>query len=150
MSLLRTSAFLSYAHLDDAFKNALLGHLKPLKGQIDIWSDEQIGVGQDWEIEIRSAMDRTRMAICLVSPDFLASDFITDVELPYFVQKAEAKELVLFWVPIRASVYEFTVLAKYQAAWDPRRPIDSMERPQQDSAWVSIATKMLKSWHTAP
>ena len=80
----RTKVFISYSHKDSAALERLQVHLKPLERQgiVDRWDDTRIRPGQDWKAEIDRALDEARVAILLVSADFLASDFIHEDELP--------------------------------------------------------------------
>ena len=82
----RTKVFISYSHNDTEWLERLQKHLKPLKreGRIDLWVDTRIDEGDLWRDEIRQALDATKVAILLVSPDFLDSvdpDFMAVVLL---------------------------------------------------------------------
>ena len=48
--------FISYAHADEEEKDQLAVHLEALNlgGQIELWHDRLIGVGEDWYAEIES------------------------------------------------------------------------------------------------
>jgi uncharacterized protein YjbI with pentapeptide repeats len=82
--------FISYAHADAALKDALLQRLKPL---LDIardyrfipWQDRDILVGSDWHAAIQDAIEACDFGLLLVSPQFLASRYITNEELQHFV-----------------------------------------------------------------
>jgi len=52
--------------------------LAPLEdaGLVDAWDDQRIPVGAQWRDEIAEAIDAARVAVLLVSKDFLASRFI--------------------------------------------------------------------------
>jgi hypothetical protein len=49
--------------------------------------DQQILPGEHWRAEIERAVERSRFGLLLVSPGFLASDFITKKELPALLAK---------------------------------------------------------------
>ena len=83
------SIFISYSHKDEKEKNELLAHLGAIKHEmlIEIWSDDQIGVGQDWEEEINSKLSRADIAILLITANFLSSDFIINEEVPIILHR---------------------------------------------------------------
>jgi tetratricopeptide (TPR) repeat protein len=99
--------FISYSHKDEEEKEKLLSHLGVLgkAGLIDLWSDDRIGAGSDWEQKIREAMDQARVAILLVSANFLTSDFILDEEVPTLLQRREAEGLTVFPVIAKACAW---------------------------------------------
>ena len=77
----------------------------------------------------------------LVTPDFLASEFIVRVELPAILRHA-GSDLTVIWIPIRSSAYDATPLKNFQAAHDPRRPLAALPRPKQDEALVAISKRI--------
>ncbi|HJP92701.1 MAG TPA: toll/interleukin-1 receptor domain-containing protein [Pyrinomonadaceae bacterium] len=83
----RTNVFISYSHEDDAWRRRLSQHVAILfrEGLIDLWSDRQIGVGNDWEKEIEAALTTARVALLLISPAYLASEYIWKNEIPRII-----------------------------------------------------------------
>jgi hypothetical protein len=84
--------FLSYAHDDSSDVERFRSVLEPLlkasaKFQFGEWMDQQILPGEHWHEEIERALERSRFGMLLVSPTFLASEFITTKELPALLAK---------------------------------------------------------------
>ncbi|OAI40630.1 hypothetical protein AYO38_05610 [bacterium SCGC AG-212-C10] len=139
----RTGVFISYSHEDREWVDRLEIVLKPYLGgeSFDVWDDSDIRPGQKWSQEIDRALSKARVAVLLVSPDFLASDFISKVELPEILRRA-GQDLTVFWIPIRPSAYEITPLASFQAASDPGKPLAALSRTQREAALVKIAREI--------
>ncbi|HEV7401504.1 MAG TPA: toll/interleukin-1 receptor domain-containing protein [Chthoniobacteraceae bacterium] len=80
----RTKAFVSYSQEDESWKRQLITHLAVLEfeGLLHVWSDTRINAGDDWFQRLGSAMDDSRVAVLLISPSFLASNFIRTEEVP--------------------------------------------------------------------
>ena len=83
--------FVSYSHNDREYLERLLVHLRPLEneGLIDLWVDLKLRAGDRWKEEIAAALAQARVALLLISADFLASNFIVNNELPPLLKSAE-------------------------------------------------------------
>jgi len=83
----RTKVFVSYSHIDRDWLNLFSMHIAVLerRGLVDLWSDTRIDAGTDWEKEIESALTTAKVAVLLISPSFLASDYIWKNEMPRIV-----------------------------------------------------------------
>jgi predicted acylesterase/phospholipase RssA len=120
-------------------------HLKPfaLRARIDLWSDKRIKPGAKWQDEIAAALKRAKVAVLLVTPNFLASDFIAHHELPPLIEAAQKDGATIFWVPVSSSAYDTTDIAQYQAAISPDRPLDRMKGPaERNAAFVRICRRI--------
>ncbi len=102
------TVFVSYSHKDEQEKDALLTHLAILEhiGLIDLWSDDRIGAGADWEEEINRAIERADVAILLVSANFLTSDFILRKEIPRLLARRQGEGLTIFPVIAKACAWK--------------------------------------------
>lgn len=100
--------FLSYSHLDEADKNRLVRQMKVIErvDKIDLWSDERILPGGRWKGEIDKAMAQSELAILLITPSFLTSNFILDVEVPELLRRHKAAGLGIFPVLARYCAWE--------------------------------------------
>jgi hypothetical protein len=136
--------FVSYSHKDSKWVDELNTFMAPWlrDKRVSLWSDKQIGVGQDWRAQIQNEISQARVAVLLVTKDFLASDFIAKHELSRLLERARAKQLTLVWVAVGHCAYAATELAEFQAANDPARPLDSLRGPQRDKVLTSIARKI--------
>jgi internalin A len=145
--LTRDKVFISYSHKDTKWRDELDTHLKPFvrDGSVISWSDKQISPGSQWLVEIKSAMADTKIAVLLVSADFLASDFIHRHELGPLLKEAEKGGVRILWVPVRGSAYEHTPLKNYQAVLDPGMPLAVMVKAKRDEAWVKIGEEIRKA-----
>lgn len=89
----RTKVFISYSHADKKWLERLKKHLKPVVrgGHLEYWDDTHIQPGDDWQREIRTALDTAQVAVLLISADFFSSDFIDETELPPLLTAAQTK-----------------------------------------------------------
>jgi len=140
----RNQVFISYSHQDQEWLTELQKHLKPLirKQTVDIWDDTKIQAGAEWRKAIETALVTARVAVLMVSPNFLASDFIADNELPPLLDAAQTEGLTVIWIPISYSMYEETEIEKYQSAYPPNQPLNSLSQSAKNQAWVNICKKI--------
>ena len=143
----RSGVFISYAHKDDqSWLDSLLSHLSWLKRQYDVqfWTDRDIEPGEMWHEKIQAALDRAKVGVLLVSPEFLDSSYIASDELPKMLQAAETDGMKIFWIPVRSSAYKHSPIAKFQAAHSPDKPLARLRGAARDQAFVDIGEKLAK------
>ncbi|MET0395446.1 MAG: NB-ARC domain-containing protein [Longimicrobiaceae bacterium] len=148
----RDLVFISYAHEDATWLERLQKFLKPYvrQGQLEVWADPYIKVGERWERKIGQALDRTAVGVLLISQDLLASDFVMDEELPA-LRAAEGKGLLtLFCIPISASTHEATDLGAFQWARSPDEPLDELEPSKRNRALVEITKQLVAEMQARP
>lgn len=90
--------FISYSRLDRTAKDALLEELAPLRRDCVIdeaWTDDQIKPGAEWYTQLRDAMERASVAVCLLSGNYVASAFCMTEELPVLRRRQQRGEIVL-------------------------------------------------------
>jgi hypothetical protein len=142
----RDLIFISYAHADERLCKEFLKMIKPTaqKHGLKIWSDHNISPGAVWRDEIQGALTRTKIAVLLISPDFLQSDFITQNELPPLLKAASTEGAGIFWIPCRHSNVEDTEIGKFQSVTSPSRPLAGLSRVAREKELKRISQQLLQ------
>jgi formylglycine-generating enzyme required for sulfatase activity len=143
----RDQLFISYSHVDREWVVRLQTMIRPLVRShgLRLWDDSQIQPGDKWREEIETALAAAKVALLLVSSDFLASEFVTNSELPQLLAAAMEEGLRILWVPLRPSLVRVTPIYAYQALGDPGRPLARMDPVEQEEALVEIALAIQKA-----
>jgi len=130
--------FISYSHTDVSYLERLLVNLKPLEreGNINIWYDKKISPGTDFRDSINKNLENADIIVLLISPDFLASDFIYKNEKMIALKKHEAEEARVISVVIRpVHLVDDPVLA-LQVLPKNAKPVSTWK--SEDDAWVNV------------
>jgi hypothetical protein len=138
----RQHVFISYSHHDKAWLDRLRVHLRPLvrDGLIDVFDDTKIKPGARWRDEIKAALDKARVAILLITADFLASDFIAQDELPPLLKKARAGGATILPVIVNACGFRREKkLSEYQAVNDPNKPLAALTPAESEQVFAAVA-----------
>jgi TIR domain len=91
-------AFLSYAHEDHVWRDAVLAHLGWLRhrGRLDLFDDRQIEPGTRWDPRIKGALEAADIIVLLLSPYFLNSRYCLVDELARAIERQEEGSAELF------------------------------------------------------
>ncbi len=141
----RTDVFISYSRADRQWLDALLVHLRFLEKehQFSIWEDSQIKPGSDWQLEIGAAMESAKVALLLVSANFLSSDFILEEELPQLLTAAREEGALIFPVIVSHCMFtEIPSLARFQTMNPPALPLVEMNQGEIDSLFLRITKEI--------
>jgi hypothetical protein len=140
----RTNVFVSYSHDDREWLNRFSMHISVLerRGLVDVWSDARIAAGADWEQAIEAALSSAKVAVLLVSPAFLASEFIWKLEMPRIVAHA-AQGMSALPLIVRPCAWRLEDdLAKLQARPIDGRPLSLGSESQIDQDLSSFAYEL--------
>src|SRR5688500_1755569 len=137
----RTKVFVSYSRHDKAWLERLRVHLKPLQREleIDIWDDSKIEPGKKWKEEIAAAINSTKVAVLLVSANFLASDFIATGEVPPLLNAAERDGAIIVPLILSPSRFAKTEIADFETINDPAEPLVNMTWGRQEEVLDELA-----------
>jgi hypothetical protein len=138
----KNKIFISYSHQDTNWLKEVKKNLKVLQfDDIDFetWDDTKIKTGEKWKIEIEKALKECKIAILLISTDFLASDFIQNDELPPLLKKAEVDGTVILPLIVGHSRFTKTKnLKDFQAVNDPNTPLISCSKAEVQKILVKL------------
>ena len=137
----RSTVFISYSHTDAEYLKRLRVHLAPYEREhkVDVWDDTRITPGARWKEEIEQAMNAAKVAILLVSADFMASEFIAKDELPPLLEAAEQEGTLIVPVILSPCAFHRSKITRYQALNKPSEPLIRMPRWQQEEIWAKLA-----------
>jgi hypothetical protein len=160
------AVFISYAHADNQspdqqkrWLDRFIEFLKPLVRQEDftLCSDQDIKIGQDWHQHIQAHLNGAKAVVLLISPAFLASDYIANSELPVILKNAADKEGVkILPIIISPCLYEETpfkypdakkgpeefTLASIQAANPPSETLVEMDEGERNRVLLKVARRL--------
>lgn len=111
--------FISYSHKDRLWKDRVVDYLRCVKfhGGVDYasWDDGEIRPSEDWRRLITDATRRCKVAVLLVSPDFLCSEFIIEHEVPELLERRDQGQVSILPVIVRPCPWQIVDwLAKIQ------------------------------------
>lgn len=139
--------FISYSSKNADFVRRFTTHLEVLKatGLIDPWYDRMIEPGTRWDDAIRTEMLRADVVIFLLSPDFLATSYIMQTEVPLAIGYHQAGRLELFFVELLACGWEHTPIRDYQQTGDPAQTAKNVlciEQAGNDTMWKRVMKQL--------
>lgn len=137
--------FISYSHKDVKWLNLILGHIDFLEKVhgVEVWKDGDIKPGKNWDREIKETIEKSKVALLLVTKAFLKSKYIMETELRIMQEQKEASDsLEIFWVPIEKINYKEQGFSKFHAAHSPKHPIAELAPEELTHALKKIAEKL--------
>jgi hypothetical protein len=145
-SLAQQKVFISYSHKDAKWLERLRVHLTPLEreGIMDLWDDTKIVAGAQWKETILEALETARVAVVLVSANFLASDFIAQHELPELLSRAAVGGTVILPIVVSPCLFNGTGLSAFQTVNPPDKPLSAMTATDRERIWVTVAEAIKK------
>lgn len=140
--------------------------LKPFVRQEDftVCSDKDIKIGDDWHEHIQAHLAGAKAAVLLVSADFLASDYITNSELPVLLKNAADKGVKILSIILSPCSFDKArfkypdaetgphelMLSRFQAANSPDDPIVDMDEGDQSRVFKKVAEQLAELLNPNP
>ncbi|MCH8243574.1 MAG: toll/interleukin-1 receptor domain-containing protein, partial [Planctomycetes bacterium] len=109
-----------------------------------LWDDRKIGTGDDWYPELKNAMAHAAVAVCLISADFLASDFVNKEEIPFLLERRREHGMLLLPILLSPCPWQTVEwLRNIQIFPDPKKPLETMSTEvEQKQAFADIAVEI--------
>lgn len=142
-------AFISYSHRDEDYKNELDLHLATMKrqGLLKVWQDRKIQPGSDWDDEIKRQMEESHLIFFMVSPGFMASDYIMEKEVPHAMSLFAAGEAKVVPIFIKDVEWKNSEFGRLQGLPRDQKFIDL--QPNKDQAFATVARELrelIENW----
>ncbi|MBD2564444.1 MULTISPECIES: GUN4 domain-containing protein [Nostoc] len=130
--------FISYSHKDEALRDSLATHLSNLQWQgiISSWYDRQLTAGTEWNDKIKNELESADIILLLISPDFIASKYCRDIEIPMALKQHELKQAYVVPVILRPFDWFDAPFGKLQAFPKDAKAVTTWVN--QDEAFVSV------------
>jgi TIR domain len=137
--IMRDSVFFSYCREDYRWLNELKVSLAGMGNEVrlNVWDDSRISPAAEWRREIDGALSTAAAAVLLLSPDFFASEFISQYELPPLLEAAHRGELKRFSVIISPCAHE-QITSVFQTVNNPAQPINTLTDAERRSVWERV------------
>jgi hemoglobin-like flavoprotein len=146
----RDTIFISYSSKDQKWLEEFKDALRPgeIRDKYSVWSSRQIPAGKKWDRQIDENLSVAKVALVLVTPDYLASEYVAKNELPQLLDRRSNRGLDLFWVPIEpvkdvdlklANLYEI------EAACPKDRPLSRLAEQDVQQTIGAICEQIIRS-----
>lgn len=143
--MFRKGIYISSVKQDSKWLRELQTFLRPhtRDENIELYSNENILPGANRKQEIATGLNKCRVAVLLLSADYLAEDELIKNELPLILAEQGTGELIVFTVFTGHAAYEAAGFGKFPQAHDPSIPLNSMDKPEREKTWVEITRQIV-------
>ncbi|MBK7939965.1 MAG: TIR domain-containing protein [Lewinellaceae bacterium] len=137
---LPVKAFVSYSHADLEHLKTLKNALSPLirLNKLQVWDDKNIEAGDEWEKVIFQQLEEADIVLCLVSADFVASDFCYKKEFGAALEAHRKGDKTIVPVMLRSTDWKDLPLSEIQGV--PGEWITSAAN--KDEAWTKVSESL--------
>jgi hypothetical protein len=134
--------FISASSQDFGWRDRLKSKINAFADRIEWWDDSKIKPSSNWKIEIEAAIERSNVAVVLLSPVYLSSETATS-ELTQLGQKAKSSGLKLFPIVLQECAWkQFSFLQEVQI-WSVGEPLGNMNSDAAENELERIAKSIL-------
>jgi len=119
--------------------------LRPLERQelIEWWHDRQIVPGSEWNVTIDENLMNADIVLLLVTPDFMASDYVFEKEIDLALERNERGEARVIPIIVTPADWEWAPFGKLQALPRDAKPITTWS--DRNQAWLDVVKGIRKA-----
>jgi tetratricopeptide (TPR) repeat protein len=153
--------FISYSHKDEPERDPdgdihwledILSYVAPaVNGTYELWTDEDITGGTDWESKIKEKLAACDICILLVSRHSLASKYVIEVEIDTILKRQQQRDAVQLY-PIVLSPFPQTAAPASLLALNLRprldKPLSGFSRHHRGTEISKIADEIVGILHS--
>jgi hypothetical protein len=139
------NGFLSYSHEDHRLFTGFRPHLTALKRGfgLDLWTDHSIEVGTLWNARIEAAIKAAQVFVLLISPDFIASDYVIDNEIPAIREQRRSTGALVLPVVLKRCSWQVVAAALQAAPTENGRLKPVTDWPRQNDGFDCAREQMM-------
>src|SRR5260221_3923998 len=143
------TAFISYSHRDEVFRQELETHLAPLRrqGLLSVWHDRRITPGDHLDDAISENLESADLILMLISADFVASEYCYAREMTRALERNQARAARAISIICRPCDFQGLPFARFLLLPTDGKPVSSW--PDRDAAWVDVVRGIRRALETA-
>ncbi|TJW87611.1 MAG: toll/interleukin-1 receptor domain-containing protein [Mesorhizobium sp.] len=132
------TAFISYTHCDESFRQELETHLSPLRrqGLLSVWHDRRITPGDHLDDTISEHLEGADLILMLISADFVASEYCYAREMTRALERHQAKKARAISIICRPCHFEGLSFSRFLLLPTDAKAVSLW--PDRDAAWVDV------------
>lgn len=142
----RHGIFVCYSSGDRRFADELMGY-RELQEEKIAWVDTQVHGSENWKEDFERTLSRAKAAICLVSTDFILSQYVNQKQMPLLRKVADEHGLLVIPVYVKRvqrADLEPLGLLDFPGINEPENPIDRWTKPKRYRDCWSVLCQRLE------
>jgi len=139
----RSKVLISHHRNDETWKDLLVHQLQDLeeKGVLEVW--DNLSLGADLLLGIKLALARAKVAVLLVSAEFLSSELIWRNEVPQFLEQRRTEGLVVITLIVRPCAWETVPwLSSIRCRPQNGRPLSRLSKYELEECLAALAQEI--------
>lgn len=140
--------FISYSHADGAWRDRLARALRA--HGLDVWDDRAIRPGDAWHASIQHALDACDAVVCLITANYLRSDYVQEAEIPVIQSRRASAELPVIPILVEECAWrEVPWLTVTQLFPPDGRTVARDFAGRENELFLSVAERLLARLETS-